>query len=166
MPNTMENLKTAFAGESQANRKYLAFAEKAEKDGFPQVARLFRAAADAETIHAMGHLRAMGLVGSTLDNLQAAVEGETYEYKEMYPPMLALAEKENHKAKTMFKWAELAEKVHADLYVQAVAAVKAGHDLAGTEIYICPTCGDLHIGKPGRDCPICGVKAEKYRLVH
>lgn len=165
MPNTTENLKTAFAGESQANRKYLCYAEKAAKDGYQQVARLFRAAAEAETIHAMAHFKAMGAVKDTLENLKDAVGGETYEYTEMYPPMVKQAEAENHKGKTMLRWAELAEQVHAELYQKALEAVKAGHDLEGMEIYLCPVCGDLHIGKPDRDCPICGVKAERYRAV-
>jgi len=165
MPTTMENLKVAFAGESQANRKYLAYAERAEKDGFPTVARLFRAAAEAETIHAIGHFKAMGGVNSTLENLKDAVQGETYEYTEMYPPMLEQAKKENHKGKTMIGFAELAEKVHAELYRQALAAVQAGHDLADAEIYICPVCGDIHIGKPDANCAICGVKPDKYRRI-
>ncbi|MFA6029388.1 MAG: rubrerythrin family protein [Elusimicrobiota bacterium] len=162
MPTTLENLKTAFAGESQANRKYLAFAQKAEKDGFPQVAKLFRAAAEAETIHAHGHLAAMDGIKSTLENLQAAVAGETYEYKDMYPPMLATAVQEGHKAKTMFKFAVEAEAVHADLYTQALAAVKGGKDLPAGEVYLCPFCGHLEIGKPPLKCPICGAPAAKY----
>jgi rubrerythrin len=165
MTTTNENLKAAFAGESQANRKYLAFAKKAEKDGYPQVARLFRAAAEAETIHALGHLQAMGGVKSTAENLQEAVAGETYEYREMYPPMLDQAAKENHRAKTMFRYALGAEEVHAKLYALALAAVRAGHDLDGAEIYLCPVCGHIEIGKPGAPCPICGLPAEKYVAV-
>ncbi len=165
MTMTHDNLKAAFAGESQANRKYLAFAKKAEKDGFPQVARLFRAAAEAETIHALGHLQAMGGVGSTVENLQAAVAGETYEYREMYPPMLDQATKENHRAKTMFRYALGAEEVHAKLYELALAAVKDGHDLEGAEIYLCPVCGHIEIGNPGVPCLICGLPAEKYVAV-
>lgn len=162
MVTTHENLKAAFAGESQANRKYLAFAKKAEKDGFPQVARLFRAAAEAETIHAHGHLNAMGGVRSTLENLQEAVAGETYEYKEMYPPMLDQAKKDNHRAKTMFGYALQAEEVHAELYAMALAAVKEGRDLDAAEIYLCPVCGHVEIGKPTSKCPICGLPADKY----
>ncbi|HAM35058.1 MAG TPA: rubrerythrin [Elusimicrobia bacterium] len=161
--NTTDDLKTAFAGESQANRKYLAFAKKAQADGFPQVAKLFRAAAEAETIHAMGHLTALGAVTSTADNLKAAVAGETYEYKEMYPPMLAEAQKENHKAKTMFAWALKAEEVHARLYQKALDAVLSGKDLADSEIYLCPVCGHLELGKPNAKCPICNLPPEKYR---
>ena len=162
MPNTQENLKEAFAGESQANRKYIAYAQQAEKDGFPNVAKLFRTAAEAETIHALGHLNAMGGVRSTADNLQDAIDGETYEYAEMYPPMVEQAEKEGHKAKRMFGYAVKAEAVHADLYQQALAAVKEGKDLTTTEFYLCPVCGHIEIGKPTGPCPICNTKAEKF----
>src|SRR5512139_1768278 len=123
MPSTESNLKEAFAGESQANRKYLAFAKKAEQEGFANVARLFRTAAEAETIHAMGHLNSLDAVKSTAENLRAAVEGETYEYTTMYPPMLELASTENHKAKRMFGWATKAEAVHAEIYKLALEAV-------------------------------------------
>jgi len=161
--DTKDNLKTAFAGESQANRKYLAFSQKAEKEGFPQVARLFRAAAEAETIHAFGHLAAMDAVGTTADNLKAAVQGETYEYTEMYPPMLAQAQKEGHKARTMFNWALKVEEVHADLYQKALQAVGADKDLDQTEIFLCPVCGHLEIGKPAGKCRVCGLPPEKFR---
>ncbi|MCX5787950.1 MAG: rubrerythrin family protein [Elusimicrobia bacterium] len=163
MTSTADDLKTAFAGESQANRKYLAFAAKAEKEGFPQVAKLFRATAEAETIHAMGHPASMGAVSSTADNLKAAVQGETYEYTEMYPPMLAQAQKEQHRAKTMFNWAVQVERVHADLYKKALEAVVSGQDMGAAEIYVCPVCGHLEIGKPSVKCPVCGLPADKYR---
>jgi rubrerythrin len=159
---TADNLREAFAGESQANRKYLAFAEKAEKDGFPNVARLFRTAAEAETIHAMGHLNAMGGVGSTADNLQAAIDGETYEYTRMYPPMLEEANSENHRAKRMFGYAVKAEAVHAELYQRALEAVKAGNDLTETAFYLCPVCGHIEFGQPPDACPICGAKKDKF----
>ncbi|MGD2109111.1 MAG: rubrerythrin family protein [Phycisphaerae bacterium] len=162
MPSTLDNLKEAFAGESQANRKYVAFAEKAEQDGFPTVARLFRTAAEAETIHAMGHFKAMGGIGTTAENLQAAVDGETYEYAEMYPPMLEAAEAEDHKAKRMFGFAVKAEAVHAELYRQALAAVKEGKDLEATDIYLCPVCGHIEFGQPPATCPICSTKGEKF----
>jgi rubrerythrin len=165
MATTHDDLKAAFAGESQANRKYLAFAKKAEKDGFPQVARLFRAAAEAETIHAHGHLNALGGVKTTAENLQEAVAGETYEFQQMYPPMLAQAKQDNHRAKTMFQYALQAEEVHAKLYALALAVVKDGKDLTGAEIYLCPVCGHIEIGKPGAECPICGLPAGKYVLV-
>src|SRR5512143_4038122 len=112
MPNTIENLKVAFAGESQANRKYLAFARQADKEGFPQIAKLFRAAAEAETLHALAHLANMGGIGTTLENLRGAVSGETYEFTEMYPPMVEQAQRENHKARYMLGFANAAEKVH------------------------------------------------------
>ena len=160
--STTDNLKTAFAGESQANRKYLAYAKKAEKDGYPTIARLFRAAAEAETIHALGHFEALGAVGATRDNLQDAIKGETYEYQEMYPPMLAAAEKEGHRAKRMFGFAVKAEAVHARLYQAALAALEAGHDLEGAEIYLCPVCGNLEIGKPQAKCAICGLPADRF----
>lgn len=165
MSKTIENLKIAFAGESQANRKYLAYGDKAAKDGFPTVARLFRAAAEAETIHANYHLRNMGGVKTTLENLEDAVAGETYEHTEMYPPMVADAEAEGHKAKTALRWALEAEKVHAELFQLAIEAVKAGQDLEGAEIYVCPVCGHLEIGRPSEKCPICGVAPEKYQAV-
>jgi rubrerythrin len=165
MPTTMENLATAFAGESQANRKYLAYATKADAEGYPQIARLFRAAADAETIHAHGHLKNMGGVGTTLENLAAAVDGETYEYTEMYPPMLAQAEQEGHKAKVMFGFANKAEKVHAGLFQQALDALRSGADLSQMDVYLCPFCGDIEFGKPPDKCPICGAPAAKFQKV-
>jgi rubrerythrin len=160
--STQDNLKEAFAGESQANRKYLAFAQQAEKDGFANVAKLFRTAAEAETIHALAHFSAMGGVGTTAENLQAAIDGETYEYTKMYPPMLAQAEGEGHKAKRMFDFASKAESVHAKLYQQALEAVKEGKDLGVGEFYLCPTCGYIEFGRPPESCPICGAKAEKF----
>lgn len=162
MPNTHDNLKEAFAGESQANRKYLAFAMKAEQDGFPNVAKLFRTAAEAETIHAFGHLAALDGIKSTAENLRVAVEGETYEYNDMYPPMLEQAEAENHRAKRMFKFAVAAEAVHAKLYQLALGAVEQGKDLSETSFYLCPVCGHIELGNPPATCPICGVKADRF----
>src|SRR5512135_3703131 len=132
MSTTEDNLKEAFAGESQANRKYLAFAKKAEQEGFVNVARLFRTAAEAETIHALGHFNAMDGVGATVDNLRAAVAGETYEYTQMYPPMVKQADADKHKARRMFALAEKAEAVHAKLYQMALDAVAQGKDLTDT----------------------------------
>jgi rubrerythrin len=163
MPTTVENLKTAFAGESQANRKYLAYAAKADKDGYPQIARLFRAAAEAETIHALAHFQSMGGVGSTLDNLKDAVAGEAYEFSTMYPPMVEQAEKEGHRGKNMLKWANAVEKVHAELYQQALAALQAGKDLSTMEIYLCPVCGHLEVGHPPDKCPVCGALGAKFQ---
>ena len=165
MPTTQENLAVAFAGESQANRKYLAFAQAAEKEGFAQIARLFRAAADAETIHAHAHLRNMGGVGTTLENLKAAVAGETYEYTEMYPPMVEQAKAEGHRARTMLGFANEAEKVHARLFRQALEAMQAGKDLSQMDVYLCPVCGDLEFGNPPERCPICGAPASRYQKV-
>ncbi len=162
MATSETNLKEAFAGESQANRKYLAFAKKAELEGFGTVARLFRAAAEAETIHALGHLAALDEVKSTAENLREAVAGETYEYTEMYPPMLNLAEKESHKARRMFNLAAKAEAVHARLYRLALEAVSQGKDLAETNFYLCPICGNIETGNPPETCPICGAKKEKF----
>jgi rubrerythrin len=163
--STQENLKVAFAGESQANRKYLAFARQAEKDGLPQIARLFRAAAEAETIHALGHLANMGGVGTTLQNLEAAVAGETYEYTEMYPPMVEEANREGHRAKTMLDWANRAEQVHARLFRQALEAMKAGQDLSQMDVYLCPVCGDVEFGPPPERCPICNTPGAKYQKI-
>ncbi len=165
MPKTQENLATAFAGESQANRKYLAFARQAEKEGFGQIAKLFRAAAEAETIHAHAHLANMGGVGTTLQNLEAAVAGETYEFTEMYPPMVAQAEQEGHKARKMLDFANRAEKVHAGLFRQALEALKAGKDLSQMEVYLCPFCGDVEFGVPPEKCPICGAPGAKFQKV-
>lgn len=165
MPTTQENLAVAFAGESQANRKYLAFAQAAEKEGFAQIARLFRAAADAETIHAHAHLRNMGGVGTTLENLKSAVAGETYEYTEMYPPMVEQAKAEGHRAKTMLGFANEAEKVHARLFREALAALEAGKDLSKMDVYLCPVCGDVEFGEPPDKCPICGAPKAKYQKI-
>ena len=165
MGSTEEDLQAAFAGESQANRKYLAFAMKAEAEGFANVAKLFRTAAEAETIHAHGHLAALGGVGSTAENLESAVAGETYEYTEMYPPMLAQAEESGHAAKRMFGLALKAEEVHASLYTRALEAVKQGKDLAETSFYLCPVCGHIEVGSAPDACPICGALGSKFSQV-
>lgn len=162
MKNTIENLKEAFAGESQASQKYLAFAKKAEREGFRNIAALFRAAAEAERIHAEGHLGAMDGVKSTAENLAAAVAGETYEYTEMYPPMVKQAAEEGHKAKRMFDYAVQAEAVHAELYKLALEAVKKGQDLPEPKIYLCPICGHIEFGVPPANCPICKAKGSSY----
>jgi rubrerythrin len=165
MPTTIENLKEAFAGESQANQKYCAFAKKAEKEGFPNVACLFRTAAEAERIHAEGHLGSLQGIGSTADNLQAAIDGETYETDTMYPPMLEQAKADDHKAKRMFGYALDAEAVHAKLYALALEAVKQGKDLTEVDFYLCPVCGNIELGKPTEPCKVCGTKADKFVLV-
>ena len=162
MTSTIDNLKEAFAGESQANQKYRAFAKKAERDGFTNVAKLFRTTSEAERIHAEGHLRALDGIGSTAENLQTAIDGETYEFTEMYPPMVVQAETDLPKAKRMFSYAVGAEEVHAKLYKVALEAVANGEDLAETDFYLCPVCGHVEFGKPTENCPICGTKASKY----
>ncbi len=162
MSDTRQNLAEAFAGESQAYQKYMAFAEQAEKDGFPNIARLFRLTAHAELIHAHGHLKAMDGVGDTAANLEAAIAGETYEYTEMYPPMLEQAEKESHPARRMFGYAVKAEAVHAELYRRALEAARDGHDLTETRFFLCPVCGHIEFGEPPTRCPICGAPGEKY----
>jgi rubrerythrin len=162
MPTTKENLSDAFAGESQANQKYRAFAKAAEKDGYKNIAKLFLTTAEAERIHAEGHLKAMDSIGTTIENLKAAIAGETYETVEMYPPMFKQAEADDHKAKNMFKYALDAEAVHAQLYKLALEAAERGEDLTETEFYLCPVCGQIEFGKPVEDCPVCGAKAEKY----
>jgi rubrerythrin len=161
MTDTTRNLKDAFAGESQANQKYRAFAKKAEKDGFANIARLFQATAEAERIHAEGHLKALEGIGSTADNLQAAIDGETYEFEKMYPPMVEQAEADDHKAKRMFKYATEAEAVHAKLYKLALDAVQQGKDL-DVDFYLCPVCGYIEFGQPTKECPVCGTKPEKF----
>ncbi len=162
MATTQDNLKEAFAGESQANQKYRAFAKMAEKDGFPNIARLFQTTAEAERIHAEGHLVALDAIGSTAENIQAAIDGETEEYTQMYPPMLEQAEAEGHKAKRMFKYAIEAEEVHANLYKLALEAVQKGEDLAGTEFYLCPICGHIEFGSPQEKCPVCQAKGANF----
>jgi rubrerythrin len=165
MSSTEDNLKTAFAGESQANQKYRAFAKRAEQEGFANVARLFRTTAEAERIHAEGHATALGIIGATAENLRAAIGGETYEFTEMYPPMLHEAEAAGHPAKRMFGYAVKAEAVHARLYALALDAVARGEDLAEAKFYLCPVCGHIEFGRPPESCPICGAKASKYVTV-
>lgn len=160
---TSDNLQDAFAGESQANRKYLAFAKKAEADGYPQVAKLFRAAAEAETVHAHAHLRVMGGVKDTTDNIQAAIEGEGHEFKKMYPEFLAEAEKEgNNPAVASFKNALAVEEIHHGLYSEALEAVKSGADLPATSIVVCSVCGNTIKGVAPEKCPVCGATKDKF----
>jgi rubrerythrin len=163
MAKTDENLKAAFAGESQANRMYLAFAERAEQEGFPQIAKLFRAAAQAETVHAMNHLCAMGQVKSTVENLGAAVSGETYEFKKMYPEFIAEAKTDGAKqAFVSFDYANRVEQIHEGLYQKAIEVIKAKTDLPKADVYVCPVCGNTFVGStPGR-CPICATAKEKF----
>lgn len=160
---TMDNLQAAFAGESQANRMYLAFAKKAEEDGLPQVAKLFRAAAEAETIHAHAHFRVMGGIKGTSENLEAAIQGEGHEFKEMYPDFLAKAQEEGNKpAEFSFKNALAVEEIHYGLYSKALEAVKDGGDLPSTSIFVCPVCGNTVEGGAPETCPICNVPGSKF----
>lgn len=164
--STSENLQEAFAGESQANRKYLAFAKRAEQDGYPQVARLFRAAAEAETVHAHTHLRVMGGVKKTDENLQTAIEGEGYEFKKMYPKFLAEAKAEGNKpAVFSFKYALAVEEIHHGLYIDALNTVKSGKDLPVTKIFVCPVCGNTVKGQAPDECPICGTAKDQFKEV-
>ena len=166
MAKTDENLQAAFAGESQANRKYLAFAQAAQQEGLAQVARLFRAAAEAETVHAHNHLRVMGGVGKTADNLKAAIEGETYEFTKMYPAFIKQAEKDgNGKAGRSFTFANRVEQVHAALYQKAAEAVGKGKDLPQTAMWVCPVCGNTFEGEPPASCPICGSPKNSFKRI-
>ncbi len=159
MSKTTDNLMEAFAGESQANRKYLAFARKAEKEGYLNAAKLFKAASDAETIHALKHFEVAGKVGSTMDNLKSGVDGETHEYKEMYPPFVEQAEAEGNKdAVRTFTFAMKAEEVHAGLYQEAMNNLESTEEVF---YYLCPVCGNIEKAIPGK-CPICGVPGEKF----
>ena len=161
--STIDDLREAFAGESQANRRYLAYAAKAEADGLPGVARLFRAVAAAETIHALGHLKAMDGVGATLDNLAEAIAGEKHEFTEMYPPMVARAEAEgNRKAARSMRFALEVEKVHHELFEKARAAVTAGTDLGDVTLQVCPVCGHTVIGEAPASCPVCGCRGDRF----
>jgi rubrerythrin len=163
MSKTDENLKAAFAGESQANRLYLAFAQKAEEEGFTQAAKLFKAAAEAETIHALNHVRITGQVKSTLDNLGTAVTGETFEFKKMYPEYINTAKQEGNKqAAWSFDVASKVEQVHAKLYQKAVDALKSKKQMEKVDYYVCGVCGNTIEGTPPDRCPICGSPKEKF----
>ena len=166
MSSTEENLQSAFAGESQANRRYLFFADKADKEGYPQAARLFRAAAEAETVHARNHFAAMDGVGSTRDNLMAGAIGEHYEFTRMYPPFIEQAEAENNsRAELSFKYANAVEQVHHKYYEAAIKAVDAGQQLKDEPYFICPVCGNTVAGEAPDKCPICGTPGSKFKKV-
>jgi len=163
-PKTEQNLKDAFAGESQANRRYLAFARQAEKEGFPQAAKLFRAAAEAETIHAHNHLRALGGIKSTSENLLEAVAGETHEFKHMYPEMIAAAQAEGaDQALRSFRYAFEVEKVHAGLYLDALECLGKGGE--AFNYYICPVCGHTVERTAPETCEVCGAKGSVFFCV-
>ncbi len=163
MSKTDDNLKAAFAGESQANRKNLAFAKKAGEDGMPQIAKLFRAAAAAETVHAHSHLGVLGGIRSTKENLEEAIAGESFEFTDMYPEYLEEAKKEgNKRAAWTFDMANKVEKIHHALYEKALAAVERGEDLPSGQIWVCQVCGNTVDGSPPDKCPICGAPRQKF----
>jgi rubrerythrin len=165
MSNTVENLEAAFAGESQANRRYLFFAEKAQKEGYSQIARLFRAAAEAETVHARNHLEVAG-IGTTKGNLETAVKGENYEFTKMYPGFIEQAKSENNKrAEISFTHANAVEKIHHDLYQEALGALGEGQKLKSEPYFVCQVCGNTVAGKAPENCPICGAPRNKFKKV-
>jgi rubrerythrin len=160
MSETEKNLSDAFAGESQANRKYLAFAKQADKEGHPQVAKLFRAAAEAETVHAHAHLRTLGAIKGTVENLKEAIAGETHEFKSMYPAMIETAKQEGNKpAERSFSYANAVEKVHASLYQKALDNLGNEEE---TDYYVCSVCGYTCEKEPPETCPVCGAKSKVF----
>jgi rubrerythrin len=163
MAKTEKNLQEAFAGESQANRKYLAFAKKAEEEGYKQVARLFRAAAEAETVHAHNHFRELKGIKSTKENLKVAIGGESYEFQKMYPRMIKDAEAEGNKgALRSFDFANKVEKVHAELYKKALDNLGKNEK---TDYYVCQVCGMTVEGEPPDICPVCGSKKAMFKKI-
>jgi rubrerythrin len=163
MAKTEKNLQDAFAGESQANRKYLAFAKKAEEEEYKQIAKLFRAAADAETVHALNHLRELGGIKSTKENLQEAIGGETYEFESMYPQMIREAEEEGKKrALISFNFANEVEKIHADLYKKALEAIGKNPEV---DYHVCQVCGNTVEGEPPDKCPVCGALKKMFKKI-
>ena len=166
MSSTQENLQSAFAGESQANRRYLFFAEKAEGEGHPQIARLFRAGAESETVHARNHLEAMAGIGSTKDNLKEAIQGENYEFTKMYPGFIEQAESENNKrARITFGYANEVEKIHHGLYQKVLEALEAGQQLKDEPYFVCPVCGYTVAGEAPERCPVCGTPGNRFKRV-
>jgi rubrerythrin len=163
MSQTDQNLMAAFAGESQANRKYLAFAEKAQQEGQPGIAKLFKAAAAAETVHAHNHLDVIGGVKSTLENLKQAYAGEHHEFSIMYPEFLARAKEEKRgDATKSFHWANEVEKVHGSLYQDAIKLLEAGSKLPEKDYYVCKKCGYTIADAPPDKCPVCGAKKSEF----
>ena len=166
MANTQDNVKAAFAGESQANRKYLFFAERAEKDGQPQVAKLFRAIAEAETVHARNHLQTLAGIGSTPDNLKEAISGEHHEFTEMYPEFIKQAEVDgNKRAQLMMGYANQVEEIHHRMYQQALEAVNSGKPVGGKPYSVCQVCGYTVEGEAPDKCPICSAPAARFKKV-
>ncbi len=163
MSKTVEDLKAAFAGESQANRKYLAFAKKADEEGFPMAARLFRAAAAAETVHAHAHLKVLGGIKSTKENILEAIQGESYEFQKMYPEMIADAKAEgNTQALRSFEFANAVEKIHAQLYQKMSDNLDKQ---TMVDVYICPVCGMTVEGEPPEKCPVCGALKKFFERI-
>ncbi len=161
---TEELLKNAFSGESQAHMRYLIFSEVAEREGFKNLARLFKAIAYAEFVHARNHLKTLGLVKRSVENLDVAIAGETYEVEEMYPGYDAVAELQGEQgARVSYRYALEAERIHAELYRKAKEAVEKGTDVDIGKVWICPVCGHTYVGdEPPEKCPICGAPKEKY----
>ena len=163
MTKTEKDLQDAFAGESQANRKYLAFAKKADQEGYKQIAKLFRAAAEAETVHAHNHLRELGGIKSTKENLIEAINGESYEFQKMYPQMIEDARAEDKKgAERSFSYANEVEKVHADLYKKALENLGSNPDI---DYYVCQVCGYTAEGEAPDQCPVCKSKKQMFKKV-
>ena len=163
MSKTDKNLQEAFAGESQANRKYLAFAKKAQEEGYKQIAKLFRATADAETVHALNHLRIRRLIKSTKENLEAAISGESYEFQKMYPQMIKDAKAEDQKgAVVSFNYANEVEKIHAELYKKALENLGKNPEV---DYYVCHVCGNTVEGEPPDKCPICGSPEKMFKKI-
>jgi len=163
---TQKNAMEAFAGESQANRKYLAFSEKAVVEGFTNIATLFKAASEAEAIHAKKLLNVVDGIQATEKNVEGAIAGETHEYTSMYPTFIKEAESEKKsEALLAFTYAMKAEEVHAGLYRKALAAIQAGHDLGREKVFLCPVCGNIVIGKAPEKCPICSVFGKQFREI-
>ncbi len=161
--SSKDNLKAAFTGESMANRTYLAFAKKADDEGYEQIAKLFRAAAAAETVHAHNHLQRMGSIGNTMDNLKEAINGETYEFEHMYPDFIEEAKKEeDNRALWSFEVANKVEMIHAKLFEKALEEIGKNEDM---DYYVCSVCGHTHEGEPEGSCPICGAPASKYNKI-
>lgn len=161
---TKDNLMSAFAGESQANRKYLAFAKKAEREGFKNISRIFQAIAEAETVHALKHFEIAGKVGSTVENLTAAVEGENYEFTRMYPEFIETAKQEGQKqALKSFEYANEAEKVHGGIFQDLKEIVTNGSDAPDNEVYLCPVCGWVGTGQTPDRCPICNTPSKSFK---
>lgn len=166
MGKTGENLEFAFAGESQANRKYVFSAEKAQEEGHKQIARLFRAAADAETVHARNHLRVMQGITSTRDNLLAAIGGENHEFTEMYPDFIKQAETESQKkAKDSFDLANRVEQIHHSLYQAALRMLEKGQAMDEKPFYVCQYCGNTVEGEAPQKCPVCGAPKRMFKLI-